>query len=87
MSGYRGVKSRSSLERIANPEGDSETRPTVLPSSTDLFFFYGQNLEQCAKLSNKEPLFNLTVLHKKWLKIYAGEDDHLLALVLHANFR
>jgi hypothetical protein len=75
MSGYRGSKSRSSLEGVTNPGDDSDTVPTVLPSSTDLFYFYGQNLEQCAKLSNKRPLFDLTALHRKWLKIYAGKDS------------
>ena len=86
MSGYRGVKSWASLERVANPEDDSETRLTVLPSSTDLFFFYGQNLDQCATLSNKEPLYNLTALHKKWLKTYAGESYPPLFVVLMPIF-
>ncbi|PPQ72073.1 hypothetical protein CVT26_006708 [Gymnopilus dilepis] len=45
---------------------------TVLPSSTDLFLFYGQSLEQCAKLSTGQALFDLCTLHKKWLRIYAG---------------
>jgi len=49
---------------------------TVLPSSTDLFYFYGQSLEQCAKLSTGRPLFDLCTLHKKWLRIYAGGEVH-----------
>ncbi|KAK7005804.1 Garp complex subunit [Favolaschia claudopus] len=49
----------------------------VLPSSTELFYFYGQSLEQCAKLSTGKPLFNLSALHKKWLRIYA--EDVLVA--------
>ena len=53
---------------------DSASSPmTVLPSSTDLFYFYGQSLEQCAQLSTGQALFNLCTLHKKWLRIYAGE--------------
>ena len=44
----------------------------VLPSSTELFYFYGQNLDQCAKLSTGKPLFDLSKVHKKWLRIYAG---------------
>lgn len=46
---------------------------TVLPSSTDLFYFYGQILEQCAKLSTGQPLFDLSNLFKRWLRIYAGK--------------
>ncbi|KAF8894339.1 Vps53-like protein [Gymnopilus junonius] len=53
---------------------DSASSPmTVLPSSTDLFYFYGQSLEQCAKLSTGQALFDLCTLHKKWLRIYAEE--------------
>ncbi|KAJ6625846.1 Vps53-like protein [Mycena sp. CBHHK59/15] len=29
-------------------------------------------LEQCAKLSTGQPLFDLATVHKKWLRIYAG---------------
>ncbi|KAF9022041.1 hypothetical protein BDZ89DRAFT_1070968 [Hymenopellis radicata] len=49
----------------------------VLPSSTELFYFYAQSLEQCAKLSSGQALFDLALVHKKWLKIYA--DDVLTA--------
>ncbi|CAK5272531.1 unnamed protein product [Mycena citricolor] len=35
--------------------------------------FYGQSLEQCAKLSTGKPLFDLCNLHRKWLQIYAEE--------------
>ncbi|KJA27598.1 hypothetical protein HYPSUDRAFT_34704 [Hypholoma sublateritium FD-334 SS-4] len=63
---------RSSLD---GPQGedDSSAVITVLPSSTDLFYFYGQSLEQCAKLSTGQALFDLCTLHKKWLRIYAEE--------------
>ncbi|KAJ7282965.1 Vps53-like protein [Mycena rebaudengoi] len=57
---------------------DNKNSPVaVLPSSTELFYFYGQSLEQCAKLSTGQPLFDLTALHKKWLRIYA--EDVLVA--------
>lgn len=56
---------------MSNDENDSPT--LILPSSTDLFYFYAQSLEQCAKLSTGQALFDLCSLHKKWLRIYAGE--------------
>ncbi|KAF9479029.1 hypothetical protein BDN70DRAFT_921489 [Pholiota conissans] len=65
---------RVSTEGAAAAEEDGTAEPmTVLPSSTDLFYFYGQSLEQCAKLSTGQPLFDLCTLHKKWLRIYAEE--------------
>ena len=65
---------RASLETPATEEAgdDSLSTMAVLPSSTELFYFYGQSLEQCAKLSTGQPLFDLSNIHKKWLKIYAG---------------
>jgi hypothetical protein len=72
----RGVKSpRPSLdvEHDIPSNDDNKNSPiVVLPSSTELFYFYGQSLEQCAKLSTGKPLFDLATLHKKWLRIYAG---------------
>src|SRR5882762_3887201 len=58
----------------------------VLPSSTELFYFYGQNLDQCAKLSTGKPLFNLCKVHKKWLKIYAGMSFLVLSLCVCSLF-
>ncbi|GJE92731.1 vacuolar protein sorting-associated protein 53 -like protein [Phanerochaete sordida] len=73
LSKYRGPKSRTSLEASA-PEGDdSEPRASVFPSSTELFYFYAQILEQCANLFTGQPLYDLAQLQKKWLKIYAEE--------------
>lgn len=63
-------QSRSSMETADDSNSSSMT---VLPSSTDLFYFYGQILEQCAKLSTGQPLFDLSTLFKKWLRIYAGK--------------
>lgn len=65
---------RQSLEASnSTSDGDENESPiVVLPSSTELFYFYGQSLEQCAKLSTGQPLFDLCTLHKKWLRIYAG---------------
>ncbi|KAJ1683060.1 hypothetical protein LUZ63_021721 [Rhynchospora breviuscula] len=46
---------------------------TVLPSSTELFYFYRQTLEQCARLSNREPLRDLYQVYRKWLRVYAED--------------
>lgn len=66
---------RTSLEtNRASTEENADDEPpiVVLPSSTELFYLYGQSLEQCAKLSTGQTLFDLCNLHKKWLRIYAG---------------
>ncbi|KAJ7091114.1 Vps53-like protein [Mycena epipterygia] len=78
----RGMRSpRPSLEvdrDSSSDDSDNKSSPiVVLPSSTELFYFYGQSLEQCAKLSTGKPLFDLSTLHKKWLRIYA--EDVLVA--------
>ncbi|KAJ7497608.1 Vps53-like protein [Mycena latifolia] len=77
----RGIRSpRPSLEVEGDMPSDSDNKDSpivVLPSSTELFYFYGQSLEQCAKLSTGKPLFDLATLHKKWLRIYA--EDVLVA--------
>lgn len=77
LAPFRGaVKSRQSIDSAAGSGGASSEGERhvvmVLPSSTELFYFYGQTLEQCAKLFTGKPLFDLATLHKKWLGIYAG---------------
>ena len=52
--------------------GDPDQQ-TVLPSSTELFYFYRQTLEQCATLSNRKPFRDLCSVFKKWLRIYAND--------------
>ncbi|KAF8313077.1 hypothetical protein DL93DRAFT_2137978 [Clavulina sp. PMI_390] len=76
ISAYRGPKARTSLDDASNRE-DGGAMPPVLPSSTELFYFYGQNLDQCAKFSHKKPLFELSNVHRKWLRLYA--EDILIA--------
>ncbi|KAG0700832.1 Vps53-like protein [Suillus ampliporus] len=70
-------KPRTSLDATprASLSTDADAAPpqTVLSSSTELFYFYGQSLEQCAKLSTGQTLFDLCMLHKKWLRIYAED--------------
>lgn len=46
---------------------------TVLPSSTELFYFYRQTLEQGARLSRKELLRDLCLVFRRYLRIYADE--------------
>lgn len=69
---------RTSLDTqlSAGPENngdDEEGAAAVLPSSTELFYFYGQTLEGCAMLSTGKPLFDLCEVFRKWLRVYAGE--------------
>ena len=72
------AKQRPSVETTPRTSEDAPEEPNdvpvpVLPSSTELFYFYAQNLEQCAKLSTGKPLYDLCKVHKKWLRIYAGQ--------------
>ncbi|KAL0956636.1 hypothetical protein HGRIS_002769 [Hohenbuehelia grisea] len=59
------------------PQDTDAPSAAVLPSSTELFYVYAQSLEQCAKLSTGQALYDLCNVHKKWLRIYA--EDVLLA--------
>ncbi|GAC71323.1 late Golgi protein sorting complex, subunit Vps53 [Moesziomyces antarcticus T-34] len=61
--------SKSSDPTAASSTGST----TVLPSSTELFYFYRQTLEQCARLSNREPLRDLYQVYRKWLRVYAED--------------
>lgn len=63
---------RTSVDQTEDDNGESSPL-TVLPSSTELFYFYAQTLDQCASLSTGQPLFDLANLHRKWLRIYADE--------------
>ncbi|EIN11438.1 hypothetical protein PUNSTDRAFT_118834 [Punctularia strigosozonata HHB-11173 SS5] len=68
---------RSSLDAPSSGrpslEDAEETEARVLPSSTELFYFYAQSLEQCAKLSTGQPLYDLCQVHKRWLRTYAED--------------
>ena len=57
-------------------QGESETpTPIILPSSTELFYFYGQTMEQCGKYTTGEPMRKLGKVFAKWLKVYSGESS------------
>ncbi|KAH9935765.1 Vps53-like protein [Fomitopsis serialis] len=79
LSQYRGAKSRSSLEAASTRSSVDDSAPPVLvlPSSTEMFYYYRQTLDQLASLFTGQPLFDLCSLHRKWLRIYA--EDVLLA--------
>ncbi|THH07754.1 hypothetical protein EW145_g3172 [Phellinidium pouzarii] len=73
LAPHRSKKPRSSLDAGPSNTESTVTPASVLPSSTELFYFYGQILEQCSKLFVGKPLLDLANLQKKWLKIYAEE--------------
>ena len=72
LAPHRGGRSRSSMEGSMQDETEENPTPTVLPSSTELFYFYGQTMEQCGKYTTGEPLKKLGNVFAKWLKVYSG---------------
>ncbi|WVN88398.1 uncharacterized protein L203_103607 [Cryptococcus depauperatus CBS 7841] len=78
LSIYRGTKSRPSVDNVLQEESGSPS-PTILPSSTELFYLYGQQLEQCEKYSKGETMKKLSQVFAKWLKIYS---DDVLSVAL-----
>jgi len=58
------TSSRISISPSDNPSA-------VLPSSTELFYFYREALERCAKLSTRQLMLDLCKVYRKWLKTYA----------------
>ena len=55
LSTHRGRNMRTSLDAVQSPTDEAVDAPaTVLPSSTELFYFYGQILEQCSKLFERK---------------------------------
>lgn len=71
---FRGFTS----SRISLSPGDNPS--AVLPSSSELFYFYREALERCAKLSIRQPLLDLCRVYRKWLKVYA--EDVLAASLI-----
>lgn len=70
---YKPAPRTSTSTEPGEEESSEAAPPTILPTSTDLFYFYAQTLDQCASLSTGQPLYDLANLHKKWLRIYADE--------------
>ena len=78
LSSHRGSRTRGSLDTNqshSTVDSTGQTANVVLPSSTELFYVYGQTLEGCATLSTGKPLFDLLEVFKKWLRIYAGKHS------------
>ena len=76
-------KSRASPD--PRPSLDSqpeETIAAVLPSSTELFYFYRKSLDQCVKLGvgvgTGKAMFDLANVWQKWLRVYAGTKPSIL---------
>lgn len=69
LSSYRGPNLGTSVSGDAS----EQLGGIVLPSSTELFYFYAQTLDQCSKFTTGSPLFDLVQVFKKWLRTYAGE--------------
>ncbi|KAI9492204.1 vacuolar protein sorting 53 [Zychaea mexicana] len=51
---------------------DDDGSMVVLPSSTDLFYFYRETLVQCAKFSTGKPFYDLCQLFTKHLHAYCN---------------
>lgn len=69
--------------RISSSPSDNPS--AVLPSSTELFYFYREALDRCAKLSVGQPLLDLCKVYRKWLKTYA--EDVLGAALIRYDRR
>jgi len=59
------------MEGAIQEESDQPV-PVVLPSSSELFYFYGQTLEQFGKYTTGEPMRRLSKVFARWLRIYSG---------------
>ncbi|KAI0266660.1 Vps53-like protein [Gloeopeniophorella convolvens] len=75
LAPHRGSRARASLDTVQSHSTaeDAETATAVLPSSTELFYVYGQTLEGCASLSTGRPLFDLFEVFRKWLRVFAED--------------
>ncbi|KAH8922413.1 hypothetical protein BT69DRAFT_1320210 [Atractiella rhizophila] len=71
--------------KLATQSESTSIDSLVLPSSTEVFYFYGETLESLAKLTNKLPFLDLCGVFKKWLKTYA--EDILVATYLNKQDR
>ncbi|CEP17475.1 hypothetical protein [Parasitella parasitica] len=65
------IDSYAQSDMKANEEDDGTM--AVLPSSTDLFYFYRETLAQCAKFSTGKALFDLCQLFSKHLDAYCNQ--------------
>lgn len=73
IQSYRNKPPRSSADFSQDSHDGDEESQGILPSSTELIYFYRETLERCALLSNKSPFLDLCSVFKKWLKVYAED--------------
>lgn len=75
LATHRAVKSRTSIDSASTAEEGVAAPLVVLPSSTELFYFYAQSIESLSQLANgaDQVIIDLAKVHRKWLKVYAGE--------------
>ncbi|XP_068140136.1 vacuolar protein sorting-associated protein 53 homolog [Drosophila tropicalis] len=59
------------VEMSKEPYKFAEAKTTVYPSSGDLFVFYKKCMVQCNQLSNEQPMYDLALVFKKYLREYA----------------
>ncbi|GAA5820917.1 hypothetical protein JCM10212_006075 [Sporobolomyces blumeae] len=67
----KGMMQSFTSSRISSSPSDNPS--AVLPSSTELFYFYREALDRCARLSVGQPLLDLCRVYRKWLKTYAED--------------
>lgn len=67
------VPDQSQQEEGTGPSAPSAQHYTVLPSSTELFYFYRQSLEQCSRFTNRESFRDLCLVFRRYLRAYADE--------------
>uniref|UniRef100_A0A1B0A5Y5 Vacuolar protein sorting-associated protein 53 homolog n=1 Tax=Glossina pallidipes TaxID=7398 RepID=A0A1B0A5Y5_GLOPL len=61
------------VEQAKEPFKVGEAKSTVYPSSADLFVFYKKCMVQCNQLSNEQPMYELALVFKKYLREYASK--------------
>ncbi|XP_075153526.1 vacuolar protein sorting 53 [Haematobia irritans] len=61
------------IEQAKEPLKIAEAKTTVYPSSADLFVFYKKCMVQCNQLSNEQPMYELAMVFKKYLREYASK--------------
>ncbi|KAH8419497.1 hypothetical protein KR222_011343 [Zaprionus bogoriensis] len=61
------------VEMSKEPYKFAEAKTTVYPSSGDLFVFYKKCMVQCNQLSNDQPMYDLAMVFKKYLREYASK--------------
>ncbi|KAL9929018.1 LOW QUALITY PROTEIN: vacuolar protein sorting 53 [Glossina fuscipes fuscipes] len=61
------------VEQAKEPFKAAEAKSTVYLSSADLFVFYKKCMVQCNQLSNEQPMYELALVFKKYLREYASK--------------